>query len=46
MTRSMYAKIETGEANIRVSELAALRRIFRIRFEKFFDGLGGQEENG
>jgi len=39
MTRSMYAKIETGAANIRISEMVALKRILKINFENFFEGI-------
>lgn len=39
ISRSTYAKIETDRINIRVSELIALRKIFDVDFNFFFDGL-------
>ena len=38
-SRSRYAKIETGRANIRVRELVALKKIFKCSLNDFFDGL-------
>ncbi|HWQ77962.1 MAG TPA: helix-turn-helix transcriptional regulator [Anaerovoracaceae bacterium] len=38
MSRDFYAHIESGAYNIRVSELAALRRIFRCSYNDFFKG--------
>jgi len=38
-TRSIYAQMEVGTYNIRVSELAALRTIFGVDFNALFDGL-------
>ena len=38
MTRDFYAHIETGDYNIRVSELAALRKIYRCSYDDIFQG--------
>jgi len=39
ISRSTYAKIETNRINIRVSELVALKTIFKTEFNDFFEGL-------
>lgn len=39
MSKSTYAKLETNRMNIRVSELAALAKIFDTDIGAFFDGL-------
>lgn len=39
MTKSTYAKIETNRMNIRVSELVALKIIFDVPYNKFFEEL-------
>ena len=39
MSRDFYAHIENGSYNIRVSELAALRKIFGCRYDDFFAGI-------
>ena len=39
ISRSTYAKIETNRINIRVSELVALKIIFNVEFNDFFEGL-------
>lgn len=39
ITRDFYAHIESGAYNIRVSELAALRRIFNCSYDAFFQGI-------
>lgn len=39
ISRSVYAQIECGTYNIRVSELIALKEIYNISFDEFFDGL-------
>lgn len=36
---NFYSHIESGTYNIKVSELAALRRIFHCTFEDFFQGI-------
>ena len=38
MTRDFYAHIEAGDYNIRVSELAALRKIFKCSYNDIFQG--------
>ncbi len=38
MSRAFYAHIETGDYNIRVSELAALRKIYRCSYDDIFLG--------
>ena len=39
ITKSTYAKIETNRMNIRVSELVALKIIFNVPFDCFFNNL-------
>ncbi len=39
ISKSTYAKIETNRMNIKVSELVALKRIFHVEFNAFFNGL-------
>ena len=39
ISKSTYAKLETNRMNIRVSELVALRAIFRAEFTDSFTGL-------
>ncbi len=40
ISRSTYAKIESNIYNIRISELVALKRIFKLNsFDPFFAGL-------
>lgn len=38
MARDFYAHIETGDYNIRVSELAALRKIYQCSYDDIFRG--------
>ena len=38
MARDFYAHIETGNYNIRVSELATLRKIYRCSYDDIFQG--------
>lgn len=40
ISKSTYAKIETNRMNIKVSELIALKRIFGVDINAFFEGLG------
>ena len=35
-TRSVYSRYETGELNIRVSDLIALKKIFGCQYNDFF----------
>lgn len=39
MSRSVYAQIECGTYNIRITELAALKNIFSTTYDSFFDGI-------
>lgn len=39
ITRSTYARLETGELNIPVQVLLALHRIYQCSFDAFFEGL-------
>lgn len=39
ISKSTYAKIETNRMNIKVSELVALKRIFNVDFNAFFENL-------
>ena len=39
ISKSTYAKLETNRMNIKVSELVAMREIFRAEYQDFFAGL-------
>ncbi|MCL2698190.1 MAG: helix-turn-helix domain-containing protein [Oscillospiraceae bacterium] len=39
ITRSYYSRYETGELNIKVSELVALTKIFKCQYNDFFADL-------
>ena len=39
ISRSIYSQIEGGPYNIRISELVAMREIFNINYESFFEGI-------
>lgn len=39
ISKSSYAKIETNRMNIKISELVALKQIFNVKFDAFFEGL-------
>ena len=39
ISRSIYSQIEGCTYNIRVSELAAMKEIFNINYESFFEGI-------
>ena len=39
ISRSIYSQIESGTYNIRVIELAALKIIFKVDYDAFFEGL-------
>ena len=41
--RSTYEKYETGELNIRISVLIALKRIYGCAYDAFFEGLDAEE---
>lgn len=40
ISKSTYAKIETNRMNIKVSQLAAMKTIFKVDYNAFFDALG------
>lgn len=44
VSRSIYSQMEGGTYNIRVEELAALRRIFSASYDDFFRGIGEESE--
>lgn len=39
ISRSIYSQIELGTYNIKVSELIALKNIFNVDFNSFFENL-------
>ena len=39
MDRTTYVKIENGVRNIKISDLVALKTIFNVPFDAFFEGL-------
>lgn len=39
ITRSVYSRYETGELNIKISHLIALKDIFKCTYDDFFKGL-------
>lgn len=39
ISKSTYAKLETNRMNIKVSELVAMKEIFRAEYQDFFAGL-------
>lgn len=39
LSRSNYAKIETGRGNIFDSDLVALKEVFHVDFADFFEGI-------
>ena len=39
ISRSIYSQIEGGTYNIRVSELAAMKEIFKVNYDSFFEGI-------
>jgi Helix-turn-helix. len=39
ISKSTYAKLETNRMNIKISELIALKHIFNVDIEKFFENL-------
>lgn len=43
ISRSAYAQIECGTYNIRISELAALKQIFHVEYDDFFEGISLDE---
>lgn len=39
LARSTYSKIELGIGNIKVSDLVALKEIYGVSYDKFFEGV-------
>lgn len=39
ISRSAYAQIECGHYNIRISELIALKEIYGVSYDRFFESL-------
>ncbi len=39
LSRSTYSKIEVGIGNIKVSDLVALKEIYGVSYDKFFEGI-------
>lgn len=39
MSRSTYSKIETGTRNIKISDFLALKIIYDVDFNEFFQGI-------
>ena len=39
ISRSSYSQIECGTYNIKVSELIALKKLFKVEYNAFFDNL-------
>lgn len=39
LARSTYSKMELGIGNIKVSDLVALKQIYGVSYEKFFEGI-------
>ena len=39
ITRSIYSRYETGELNIKISDLIGLKKIFHCQYGDFFEGL-------
>lgn len=39
ISKSSYAKLETNRMNIKISELIALQKIFKVDFNAFFENL-------
>ena len=42
--RTTYEKYETGELNIRISVLIALKKIYSCSYDDFFEGLDEDEK--
>ncbi|WP_304508613.1 helix-turn-helix domain-containing protein [Anaerotignum sp.] len=38
-TRSIYSRYETGELNIKISDLVLLTQIFKCDYNNFFNGI-------
>ncbi len=44
MSRGTYSKIELGMGNLKVSDLVALKRIYGVDYEKFFESISVDEK--
>lgn len=40
ISRSTYAKIELGDRNIKVTDVVALQKIYKVDFSEFFQDIG------
>ncbi len=38
-TRSIYSRYETGELNIKISDLIIMKETFKCTFDDFFEGI-------
>lgn len=43
--RTTYSKYESGELNIKISVIIALKKIYNCSYDDFFEGLGGSATN-
>ena len=43
ITRALYSRYETGELNIKIQHLRALKQIFKCSYDDLIDGPQGQE---
>ncbi len=44
ISRGTYSKIELGAGNLKVSDLVALRQIYGVGYEEFFEGINVDEK--
>lgn len=44
VSRSTYSKIELGFGNLKVSDLVALKQIYNIDYDEFFEGISADEK--
>ena len=44
ISRSTYSKIELGAGNIKVSDLVALKHIYDIEYDEFFEDISVDEK--
>lgn len=44
ISRSTYSKIELGFGNLKVSDLVALKQIYNIDYDEFFEGISADEK--
>lgn len=43
ITRSIYSRYETGELNIKISDIILLKKIFKCSYDDFFEGLDSKQ---